>query len=950
MNYTPLHVHSDASADGAGTVQSLVAEAHRLGMKSLALTDHGTLANAVAFWSACQDYEIKPIFGIEAYLSYKGARHHLTLLSMNENGFNNLVALDCEAHNQGFDGGYPLVTLDSLERHRDSLVALTGCVASALYKGTDADGIGFLGDLIDTMGSKYQVLPEVMFIGTHNTWQRPLEYTKRFNLIPVVTNDSHYPCQHQFAAHQAITSARRGFTYDSSQLWLKSAAEIYHEGVKFTDAKTVERCLENTTRLSDLVTPFSLKSPPSLPYIPEVEEKLEYALKSALKEDVLLKGQRTVRVERLKREYAVLKAKGFLDYIFILWDIVSWAHAQGIAVGPGRGSGGGSYVLYLLGITRIDPIQHALLFERFINPARADYPDVDVDFESDRRGEVIEYASQKWNTIPIATYSCYSHKSAIHDIARVLKIPKALETAAAESTTDSAQFESFTAAHPDALDTYQTMLGQIRHRGKHAAGVIIPNRPVPVERAPNGDLVAAWAEGMNTKDLSKVGIVKYDLLGLTALSQLKRMAEITGIDYQAITWDFQDEKVYDLFCSGDVSGIFQWSGSEGIRDLTVRIAPRNFIDLTTCNALYRPGALDAGTAEQYPEFMKNPRKLHPRIDPILESTYGVICYQEQVMAIVAEVMGGDLAEADLARRLISKADVGNPKWEAEVELLKYNFIDKGFLQGFSMNLLDQLWHEIYTHSGYSYNLSHASAYTMISYWMAWYKVIDRPAYTTAVIQYDRDNAQTYILDAVESGLLVGMPNINYSKKEYTLNNNTIYLPLSDVAFLGEKAVDFVLEEREKNGLFESYADFNKRIPKRTCNNRARGMLERLGAFRGLSGDPADAIEKYDELELKGTYMTQLEILGYVVPSRELLEKMQRVAEQKAPKGQTAFSGFIKKITKKKSVHGEYTVFDLAPTGSFWMREPRPTLKVGVFVSGSKTRYGSSSNVKTYRLE
>lgn len=1209
MHYVPLHVHTDASLDGAGTVQSLVSQAKRLNMTHLAMTDHGTLGNAVAFWSACDEQNIAPILGMEAYLSYRAKRYHITLLSLNEQGFNNLVYLDTESHVNNYVGGYPLVTLEMLDKFKAGVVALSGCASSALYEGELSDALAYVGD-VQSVLTKGNFLMEVQFLGKLNTWQRPLEIAQKLRLEYVVTNDTHYPCQHQFPAHQAVVEARRGYTYDSQHLWLKSADEIIREAAKHVDKEVVVHGLNNTLDFAAAVEPWSMKAPPSLPYIENVDETLQDALKDALKRDVAGKSDRETRISRLKFEYRILKEKGFLDYIYILWDIVSHAKRQGIRVGPGRGSGGGSYVLYLLGITSIDPISHNLLFERFINPGRSDYPDVDVDFESDRRGEVMEYASNRWRTIPIATYNCYSHKSAIHDIARTLTIPKDLEERAADADRESDAFEEFINDKPDALVVYETMLGQIRHRGKHAAGVIIANRPVPVERISNDQLAAAWAEGMNTKDLSKVGIVKYDILGLTALSQLKRMEEITGVTFPVE--DYSDPAVYQLFCDGDVAGVFQWSGSDGIRELTMRVAPRNFYDLTTCNALYRPGALDAGTAEHYPEFMRSPRKLHPKLDKHLAMTYGVICYQEQVMAVVAEVTGGDLAQADIARRLISKAAVGDPKWEKQIEELHHYFLETGERNGYERSLLLKLWHEIYTHSGYSYNLclsgstqleraasgrgtptpfisikelydawqsktpwgkklrsrgvkvmclcedgrirprqvkavhysgrqqtyrvtlengmsvdatlnhrllsdtgyrrvrelrlgdsllvednsktgslpretvrargksyqgngfpvgennpsfldgrtsrnreireavalranghceecgksydgsrfefahtvpgldttdnirwlcnpchkqfdtlkgerpprwthgkahtssrivsiqalgiedtydvemadephnflangivshnSHASAYTMISYQMAWYKVYHRPAFTTAVLQYDKANAQTYILDAIEHGLEVQMPDINYSDSEYALQRNTIYLPLSDIAFLGEGAVQKIVEERKANGPFMSYEDFGKRINKRTCNNRAKMMLERIGAFLTLSGDPASLIDRYDEIPVKNKYDTQLEILGYVVPSRALFAKIQNMAQKPAKKGYTRFAGFISKVTRKRSIHGEYSVFTLSPSGSFWMREPRSSLKVGVFVSGTKSKFGHSTDVKTYRLD
>lgn len=942
--YTPLHVHTDASSDGAGTVSSLVKRAKEINCSHLAMTDHATLANAVSFWSACEDHEITPIFGMEAYLLYKGKRHHMTLLSLSERGFNELVKVSTNAYIHRYIDGYPLVELDDFNSSMD-LFALTGCASSAIHEGRDEDGYNYVRDLIDTFG-KNKVGMELMFVGTHNVWDRVLTVENHAHLGLYITNDTHYPCRGQFHAHQAITKARKGYTYDSQHLWLKTREEILYEATKWLGATKAKFALDNTNYLASLVVPWSMKAEPKLPEIPDVELKLSLTLRVAIKADVDKKGAKRQRAERLQYEYHVLKEKGFLDYVYILWDIVSWAKSNGVYVGPGRGSGGGSYLLYLLGITEIDPLEHGLLFERFINPARGDYPDVDVDFESDRRQAVMEYAKEKWGTVPIATYSCYSHKSAIHDIARVLTIPKAMEEAAADSSSDSEAFETFIAQHDDALETYNTMMGQIRHRGKHAAGVIITDKPIPIERAgKDGELVAAWAEGTNTKELSKVGIVKFDLLGVTALSQLHWLKDETCEEPNG----FDDPQVYELFCRGDVAGIFQWTGSDGIRQLTRRISPRNFKDLATINALYRPGALDAGTAEDYPLYMKSPRLLEPRIDEVLKETYGVICFQEQVMQVIATVMGGDLYSADIARRLLTKADVGNPKWIKQMEELRNNFYREGAANDFDDDLTPLLWHEIFQHSRYSFNKSHAFAYTMISYKLAWYKVYHRAAFTVAMLQYDGANAQTYILDAVEHGLKVRMPSVNASEAGYTLKRGEIFLPLGNIKHLGEKSVEAILRARDESGAFLSYEDFNNKVTKRQCNSRSRKQLERIGAFQSLLGDPKDAIEGYEEIPVETAYQAQLEVLGYVVPSQTLLKKINYLRNQPVKKENERFAGFVTECENKKSAKGPYTVFHLSPFGHFWIRNGEGRFKVGDFVAGTKSKFGNSLDVKRYRL-
>lgn len=945
MSYVSLHTHTDASSDGAGTVESLVKRASEIGMSALAMTDHATLANAVAFWGACQDHEVMPIFGMEAYLLYKGTRHHMTILSLSERGFNELIGVSTNAYINRYVEGYPLIELSDFTGNED-LFILTGCASSAIHAGLDEHGLMYVYDLIDTFG-RFRVGLELMFVGSQNVWDRVKKIQLHEPYLPLVlTNDTHYPCREQFPAHQAITKARKGYTYDSQHLWLKTADEILFEGKKYFDLSTLELALENTNQIAKAVVPWSMKAEPKLPVIPDVEEKLRAKLIEAIKEDVARKGQKRVRAERLQYEFHVLKEKGFLDYIYILWDIVAWAKGNNVMVGPGRGSGGGSYLLYLLGVTTIDPIEWGLLFERFINAARGDYPDVDVDFESDKRQLVMEYAKTKWGTVPIATYSCYAHKSAIHDIARVLTIPKSFEETAADSTVESEAFEKFINQAPDALVTYQTMMGQIRHRGKHAAGVIITDKPIPIERAgKDGELVAAWAEGTNTKDLSKVGIVKFDLLGLTALSQLHWLKEVTGEEPEG--WD--DPEVYELFCKGDVSGVFQWTGSDGIRQLTIRIGPRNFKDLATINALYRPGALNAGTAEDYPTYMGSPRLLEPRIDKILQETYGVICFQEQVQQLIALITGGDLYAGDTGRRLLTKANVTNPKWIKQIEELRNEFITKGLAGGFDDSVLGLVWHEIFQHAQYSFNKSHAFAYTMTSYRLAWYKVYHRAAFTVAMLQYDSANAQTYIIDAVEAGLKVRMPNVNSSGAGYTLKRGEVFLPLSNIKHLGEKGVDAILKAREEKGAFLDYQSFNEAVAKKACNSRARVQLQRIGAFIDLAGDPKDAIEKYEDIPVESRYQAQLEVLGYIVPSQQLLRKINKLREQPAKKEHENFAGFVKEIDNKKSAKGPYTVYHLSPFGHFWIRNGEGRYQVGDFVAGSKSKFGNSSDVKRYKL-
>lgn len=930
--YAPLHVHSDASSDGLGTVQALVKYASECGFKSLALTDHGTLANAVTFWSACEDYKIKPILGVEAYFVYDGIRRHLTLLSKSRTGFNKLIDL-CTAANANLESGYPVVTMKMLEDHWHSdMHILTGCPASAIHSNDIDYGSRFVADLVAIVGRK-NVDVEVMFVGTHDVWGRPLAIAEKLNLPYVVTNDTHFARENQAEAHKAIVKARKGYTYESHELWLKCWRDITLYGSRWVPIDVIEAGLRRTNEIAGDVVSWSMRAEPRLPHVEDAESILRAILKKAFEKDISDRpdAERVLRKERLQREFHVFKSRSLIDYLYILNDVVFWAKSKGIRVGPGRGSGAGSYILYLLGITSVDPIRWGLLFERFLSATRTDYPDVDVDFDSERRNEVLEYTIAKWGAVGVATYNTYNHKSAVHDLARVFHVDKEFEIPAAERGPTSEEFGAFVAQNENIGVTYDSMIGQIRHRGKHAGGVIITDVPVPRERV-GETMVAAWSEGHN-KDLSRVGIVKYDFLGVTALTQIQEMADISGDP--APTEPDDDPLILDLFCKGKVSGIFQWTGSEGIRNLTMRVAPKSFRDLVTINALYRPGALSSGMADEYPKLEGKPRLLHPRIDGILAETRGVICYQEQVMAIFAEVTGGDLSYADEARRLIVKSKPDDAKWIADIETLKRHFIERGLDNGFDHKVLDKLWLELFTHSGYSYNLSHATAYSIISWQMAFYKVYHPIAFYCAMIHHDSINIQQYIIEGIERGLSFNTPDINYSNEKPTLEGSSIYMPLVDVKGIGEKSIKAIVEERERNGPFVTFADFAKRIGRRVCNNTIRNNFLRLGVFSSVSGDPKDAMD-VNEFLIEDSVTIQQDILGYFIPSATLIRNIRRHITK------DTVAGVVMKIHRKEGKFGEYHVVYLAPEGSFWTRGSVPA--VGDALVVKKSKFGSAMKI------
>ena len=973
LNYAPLHVHTDASLDGYGTVEALVKDAVKKGFKSLAMTDHGTLANAITFWTLCKEHGIKPILGMEGYIHFEGSnsdRNHITLLAKTQEGFNNLIRLSNYAHNKGWDGRRPVFGLEHLDVWKQGLHVLTGCHASALHDSEYEQGMQFVGLLRDIMGPR-NLHAEVMFVSSFDDYKRSLEAAQRFDIPYVVTNDTHFCSKGHHREQQMIYRARvkgADVGYNSIDCYLKTAKELTASGGRWVSEDIVHIGLHNSLAIAEEVEEWSMLEEPSLPKVAGSLDYITTKLKTACMQDIKENGDKDIRIARLKREMKSFKERDLIDYVYILDDIIRYAKSKDILVGPGRGSGGGSYTLYLLGITEVDPIKHGLLFERFLSDARTDYPDVDIDFESSRRGEVVSYAAKVWEAIPIATYTRYSHKSAVKDLAKRLQISKEIATKASESEYGSEAWDAFCEADKLRIadSAYQTMLGQIRHRSKHAGGIVITQKPVPMERI-GTEIAAAWTEGQSKRELSKAGIVKYDFLGLTALSQLKSMKDITGVDFPKT---FDSKEVFDAFGEGRVTGIFQWSGSEGIRKMTMELyeatGELTFKDLIAINALYRPGPLDAGTAKRYKDFKKSPRKLHPRIDAILEETYGVICYQEQVMSVYNEVSGAGLAEADKLRKVFAHGKVGDKGRAEVVEKFKRSFFLGGVTQGFDEVFLEKIWGELETHSKYSFNKSHSTTYAMVAYRMAYYMVNHFAAFIKSMMVYDVLNAQVYLMEAVERGTEIRAPEINISTDVVELREEdgteVLYLPLCNVAYLGEKSLgrflDIRAELEKSKGLgnaFDTYEAFNDFIPKRVMNKRVRHGLEKIAAFRNLLGNPEDAIVDFDDIVFEGDQKAQREVLGYIIPTKAILAKYHRLMKVEVPArhsrvGSKRYAGIVVSVSDKIVKTGStMTTYSLSPHDTIRYFGDNPKLpKAGDFITGIKNKNGVMKTFKIVR--
>lgn len=908
-DFTHLHVHSDGSTpvshDGLGSVHRLVTAAKSLNFDNLALTDHGNLLNVPSFLSACESADIKPIVGMEAYIENSNETYHLTLLADGNDGFNTLVNLNNIA--QQSTGHRPTFKLTDFERHNKDILVLTGCPASPLQDNdwNTAQEIGIY--LKNIFGNR--LFAEMMFVGFDELLERSVKLAKDLKLQLVVTNDSHFPYASDAKAHEVLTSIRGGYDYPSDYLYLASVNDLTKrvKAIAPKYLKYLEQGIKNAHKIGTKIDSVQFENKISLPFIENADKNLlDLIYQNCYKRygHNIYDTPKEI-IDRLNYEYQIISEMQFSTYFLILNDIVSFAKANGVKVGSGRGSGAGSLILYILGITDINPLEFDLKFERFINPKRLDFPDVDIDYDSVGRGKVIEYAKNRWNGIPVATYSRYSEKSLIADLCRHFKIDKSTDRAMRDEGYNGEIYKKIASEKPLFDDCYKAIIGQIRHTGKHAGGIIITDKNIPTIRTSSGEIVASWTEGLSDKELSKVGVVKFDILGITALDILKDLET----KYGKAPHPYDNAPEYELFRIGNTLGIFQFTGSSGIVNFTKRVQPYKFSDLVAINALWRPGPMQ-GSAPHYVEYKKNgQRLLHPLIDDILDETYGVICYQEQFMSIYARMTDKDFGDADIARKVLVKGQgkENNPEWKLKLGKLKDDFMIGCKNKGVPENTANLIWSEISTHSGYSFNKSHAVSYTMLAWQMAYYKYHYLADFYAAMLTHDQTNTEDYIYDVIRSGIEISLPDVNKSEKNrYVAVDDVIYMPLTSVKFISDASSDNIIDNRP----FLSYTDFSERTAKKQVNKRAKKALYYVGALNSLSGKPEDMgieIEPLNQEQIQEQY------LGFILPKPAFFKAVEKALR----KGMLA--GIVNTIKDKISTYSgkPYQTYSLFPDGYFY---------------------------------
>jgi DNA polymerase III subunit alpha len=937
-----LHVHTEYSMlDGAARLGPLFAEVTRHGMPALAMTDHGNLYGAYDFYTNAVAAGVKPVIGIEAYVApgsrfekrpitwgephqkkddvaASGSYTHLTLLATDAEGLRNLFRLSSLASLEGHYRKWPRMDRELLARYSKGLIATTGCpsseVQTRLKLGQYDEAVRAAGELRDIVGPDNFFL-ELMDHG--NEIERRLRddllrVGKELSLPPLATNDSHYVVAEEARAHEALLCVQTGktladpnrFALDGDGYYIRSPAEMR---ALFDDELpgACDNTLLIAERVGDYAEVFAHRDlTPRFP-VPDGETEASWFAKEVWRgmQARYPDGIDSERRRRAEYEIEMITQMGFPGYFLVVADLCRHARAEGIRVGPGRGSATGAIVAYALGITELDPIEHRLLFERFLNPERIQMPDIDLDFDERRRGDMIRYTTETYGDERVAqiiTYGTIKAKAAIKDACRVLGYPyalgdrmtKAMPPAvmgkdiplsgifdpAHERYPEAAEFRSLHESEPDVqkvVETARGLEGLIRQAGVHAAGVILSSYPLidvlPIwRRDADGSIITGWDMGA----CESIGLLKMDYLGLRNLTviddALANIRENHGVALSTEQLPLDDRRTYDLLARGDTLGVFQLDGGP-MRALLRAMAPTKFGDIAAVLALYRPGPMAANAHVDYAD-RKNGRKpvvpLHPALaEPlaeILDETYGLVVYQEQVLAIAQKVAGYSLAKADLLRRAMGKK-------KKEILDEEYVSFAAGMREhGYSNDAIKTLWDVLVPFSGYGFNKSHTAGYGLIAYWTAYLKANYPAEYLAALLTSvggDKDKSAVYLADCRRMGVRVLPPDVNASGARFTAVGDDIRFGLAAVRNVGTGVVDSIVRARQDQGEFTDFYDFLRKVDAVVCNKRTVESLIKAGAFdslghsrKGLLAVHADAIDSFLDVK-RNEAMGQFDLFG-----------------------------------------------------------------------------------------
>jgi DNA polymerase III subunit alpha len=944
-----LHVHSEYSLlDGACKIEALAERAARFGQPALGLTDHGVMNGAVELYKACKKHGVKPIVGCEIYLvddhtaTGRTERNHLTLLAADDAGYRNLVKLSSAGFLEGLQRGKPTVDLAQVERHSQGVIALTGCLASRfcqrLLEDREQEARAHADELLRVFG------PENVYFEVQKNGLAAQEKCNE-GIVRIAgelggglvgTGDVHYLGREDYDHHTALlcvqtksTIAAPKMTFETNEFYLRDSEEMSRAFAEWPEAiantlEIAERCAVEIELGKQLI--------PSYP-TPDGSGEREY-LRARVQEGLRLRygdPPPAAALERMEMELDVIDRMGFNAYFLIVWDFVSFAKDNGVAVGPGRGSAAGSIVAYCLAITDIDPLHYDLLFERFLNPERVSMPDIDIDFSVRGRERVMKYVTGKYgreSVAQIVTFGKMFPRAATRDAARVLGYDYGAGDRLAKLIPDpimgrSPSFEDCLKPgqplrkacdeDPTAkqiVDVAQGLEGIVRNSSIHAAAVVIADRPltdiVPLQLADagtdeSGERVFRTVTQFSMKPIEEIGLLKMDFLGLRNLDVIEDALDIIERsagerpDWTQVPLD--DQGTYEMLARGDSIGVFQFE-SEGMREALKKVRPDEFNDLVALNALYRPGAMD-----QIPVYAKgkhNPETIaYPdeRLRAILESSNGVILYQEQAMQISKELAGFSGAKADDLRKAIGK------KNRQAMAALKPEFVEGCRASGTRPEVIEFLWNTNEKSADYSFNKSHAACYGLIAYRTAWLKANHTAEYMAALISSvmsTKDKVPFFVARCEEMGIEILPPDVNLSDHEFTVGPGgggsgkggigSIRFGLDAVKGVGYQAVEAIKRARQDGGEFTSLWDFCERVDSRTVNKKAIEALVKCGAFGSTGASRKGMLLVLEQAQANGQKIQQDALIGQA-SIFDLQDEQPPVEGGTAP-GSQAFGGSL----------------------------------------------------------
>ncbi len=893
MEFTHLHVHTEYSLlDGSAKIKDLVKRAKELGYDSLAITDHGVMYGVIDFYEACKAEGIKPVLGCEVYVSPgsrfdreltkgEGRYYHLVLLAENDLGYKNLTKLVSKGYTEGFYYK-PRVDMELLKEYHEGIIALSACLAGEVavnlrrndYDGAKAAALRHLD--IFGEGNYFLEMQDHGMSEQANVNAGVMRLSKELGIPMVVTNDSHYITADDAEAHDVLLCIQTNrkvqdedrMRYDGGQYYLKSKEEMY---ALFPYAK---EALANTKKIADRCNVDIVFGEQKVPAydVPDGLTAEEYLEKLCLEGINRRYDPVTPELmDRLNYEINTIKQMGYVDYFLIVWDFINYAKRNGIAVGPGRGSAAGSIVSYCLEITNIDPIKYSLIFERFLNPERVSMPDIDVDFCYERRQEVIDYVVGKYGkekVVQIATFQTMAARNVIRDVGRALDLPYALCDITAKAIPMeigmniekamkvSADLQKLYAENDDVhqlIDMAKNLEGLPRNVGMHAAGVVIGRDSIDeyVPLATGGDGAVITQFTMTT--IERLGLLKMDFLGLRTLTvirdALRFIKQQTGKDINIDTIDYDDKKVFELISSGKCEGIFQLE-SAGMRSFMKELKPNSLEDVIAGISLYRPGPMDF--IPNYINGKEHPDAVTydtPKLQKILEPTYGCIVYQEQVMQIVMELAGYTLGRSDLVRRAMSKkkADV----MAKERQYFVYGNEEMGvpgcIANGIDEKTANKIFDDMTDFAKYAFNKSHAAAYAVVAYQTAYLKCYYPVEFMAALMTSVKDNSVKvagYIQSCRQMGINILPPDINEGYTGFSVANGAIRYGMSGMKSVGAAVVDRIVEDREQFGHFKDLKDFLLRMTTKETNKKTVEALILGGAFDSINNNRRELFTHY----------------------------------------------------------------------------------------------------------